>query len=618
MKEGSWGKHGCTSNGSSVSSVMRPADDGLLAPLCGVVEGHFAALLKRTVEEDGNLHGTTTASKTACEELATLLSGSHGGVVDVAAEEETGRGRGSSRSDHTGGVVVDRLLRDAAAFPSSFFYVHTQLPSSAVYLKRVAAVAADVQALSPLNEGRRQHQQQQHQGGGQVPVVAQLAGGLEPAVHFAVGSPLIVRCGKNAEESVKNGGVSAELLPFGHIQCLLRVRTKGSGSGGVATASAACVQSSQPQYESCSHNAPLRGNDTGGDGSKRRSSSGDSDGASDARRPRTPSGIVEPWKLGVSLDPKVPFYVRTMTERRPAATAAASRVHTAESGGTPPTHPRSGQQLGRRDCETYLLPQRELLFAFHAPKDVVAMCAAQNKERMRRQAVLGYSSPTHAFAEGPRTARRLLEGAYCNNTAAEEAAGSAVVGREEGRGNEGGNDDAQRRSDPIVYEVRALPGDVVYVPRGWTYTVERIIGTAVMHAAATSSPSLGTVSQERRMHDDVPYGALKAAFLNNGTGARRPLEAVGCEEQSDKVITSPDAAAAAASTNGTGGGVAQSKATNTAEVTDVEVDAFVLCYKPYPLLSEQQAAVYISANYVRSGIEEFYANGGNNVFQRYK
>ncbi|RNF04170.1 uncharacterized protein Tco025E_08140 [Trypanosoma conorhini] len=549
---------GMDGGGRETAAVSpRPAEDSVLAPLCGVIESHFAALLKLQAADEAS----GGAGRAIWEELTGLLSGGHGGVVTNAEGVEE---PGASHGD-----VVGALLRSAASAPSSFFHVHSQLPSSALFLTRppTDVGAATHAAVAPLGKGGADHTQSS--------VVARLAGGLEPAVPFAVGYPLPVRRSAACGAPDGKADAAADIMPFGHIQCLLRVCTSGGAAGEksaeeIAESPKACGETASPMHAS----------DAAASAPRSRASKYLSGGGAS---PSVPTGIVEPWKLGVSLDPKIPFYLRTMTERRFAAAPTGSAGADASSASPSCV----SALLGRSDCETYLLPQRELLFTFYAPAEVVAMCAKQNEERMQRQAALGYGGPTHAFADAPRTARRLLQGAHCNHVAAEAAAAAS-------KSDTAAAHTPQR--DSAVYEVRALPGDVVFVPRGWRYHVERIIGTAVMDAVA-AAPTPAAAAGKQAGAEGLPRAALRAAFLHNApstfTSSLRPAHAA-----SHKTGASTGCVEAAA-------------------IRGVEVEAFVLCYKPYPFLSAEQAATYVPANYVRRGVEEFYAKGGNDVFHRY-
>ncbi|PWV11115.1 hypothetical protein C3747_62g277 [Trypanosoma cruzi] len=584
MRNKDEGKNEASVNSSNVTGQergmtaksSRSTEDSLLAPLCGVIESHFLALLKQHAIEEGGGNEMTAdpkraregTGKTIEEELATLLSGGHGGIM--TAEEE----RDTTVLSPPCSDLVGKLLRNVASLPFSFFHVHVHLPSSALFLtpsttkKNTATHEARV-----LLDKREEDCTEKS-------VVARLAGGLEPAVPFAVGSPLVVRCGATCGSSAGYEGVVADGMPFGHIQCLLRVCTRGGRSDGseepeeVATIPKAC---SEPP-ESLMHESkafPVATNDRE---SNKRENVNDCHG--------TPNGILESWKLGVSLDPKIPFYVRTMTEKRPAAACTGSTFDDVLS----PSRSCGYTLLGRRDCETYILPQRELLFSFYAPAEVVTMCAQQNEERMRRQAALGYSGPTHAFAEGPRTASRLLQGAHCNHVAAEEAAVAAAS-------KYGTNCGATPQNGPVVYEVRALPGDVVFVPRGWRYSVERIVGTAIMNAAATSTPTEGVMTRKKTGSDVLPYGEMRTAFMH-----KKPSTLASSLGKVRKVSIKTES---------------QLRCMEAAEICGVKVEAFLLCYKPYPVLSAEQAAAYVPSNYVRRGVEEFYAKGGNDVFHKY-
>ncbi|AAZ11192.1 hypothetical protein, conserved [Trypanosoma brucei brucei TREU927] len=566
--------------------VKRASVDGLLSPLCGVIEAHFAVggTCNDAVATEGD--GTESLAKGGeklCATLAGLLSGGHGGLM---------MDDGNCASNVRAAKRVARLLHDAAHHLSSFFYVHTQLPDSALFVSGPeASIASNGKGdgLLPSHLAR----EKDNDGRPSVEGVAvfRLAGGLEPTVHFAVGAPLSVlqrgvdgtasRGEKNSAEEGLNSAASTTVLPFGHIQCLLRVRTRGG-----------------------KHCAVGKEGSEGASNTPWCNTAGNDDITSNfaASGPQIAGGIVEPWKLGVSLDPKVPFFMRTLTEKRPSFSCGEGNLGTcsrsgdvdgntvndvsSSSGGSrtrAPGEVHMNQLLVRNDCETYLLPQRELLLSFHVPEEAEAMCKEQNEERMRRQAALGYGSPSHVFAEGPRTFARVLHGMKANLAAVEEASSTFRQGAAEGispQVNGGSTTSGSSR----VYEVRALPGDVVFVPRGWKYSVERIVGTAIIDAVAASTAS--------------PREALRAVF-RTAPDPPLPQDVVRCDE------------------GHAGAGEMPGGDSGNAEIVGVEVDAFVLCYKPYPVLSNAQASTYVAANYVHSGIDDFYAKGGNDVYHKY-
>ncbi|ESL06808.1 hypothetical protein TRSC58_05511, partial [Trypanosoma rangeli SC58] len=107
---------GCGKETTAESSCA--AEDSVLAPLCGVIESHFAALLKPQTTDDGGAGGGGVR-RTIREELTALLSAGHGGVM---ADEEAAENADVSSSSHRD--LVGDMLRSVVSSPSSFFYVH--------------------------------------------------------------------------------------------------------------------------------------------------------------------------------------------------------------------------------------------------------------------------------------------------------------------------------------------------------------------------------------------------------------------------------------------------------------------------------------------------------------
>nr|CCC90353.1 conserved hypothetical protein [Trypanosoma congolense IL3000] len=565
------GSHGPTSpDGEDVEASRRVPVDGLLSSLCGVIEDHFTAPWKGC--EGAVLDESSADCRIQREKLrvalAEVLSGGQGGLV-------TREGNWASDASPLG--LVEALLKERAPYQSSSFYVHAQLPPSALFMGKVEVATSPERPRDSLLPQHPAQGIRETRRSAELPAVVRLAGGLEPVVHFAVGTPLSVRRPKASQQALpREGSLAMDTLPFGHVQCLLHVRTRGARHGAPST--------SEMPSPACGENPPVSGNaPLNARLCDIRSMTSNVSKPPSVVQHRA-QNVIEPWKLGISLDPKVPLIARTVTESRFTPSHGSkcsggtididndgevkcSLGVTAGPGDlTSPHVMQMGALLGRDDCETYLLPQRELLLTFHVPEKAAAMCAAQNEERLRRQAALGYSAPSYAFAEGLRTSARVLQGAQANIRAAEVASSAAVEGRSAAEVGSG--------AFPPKYEVRALPGDAIFVPRGWQYSVERIVGTAVMDVARRASPT-------------SPYGAPRFSF-RSGLHSKATVP------------------------HQRGGG-----GCSIADIVRVEVDAFVLCYKPYPVLTKEQAATYVAANYVQGGIDEFYEKGGNNVYHKY-
>lgn len=369
-----------------------------------------------------------------------------------------------------------------------------------------------------------------------------LAGGLEPVVPFAVGRPLA--------QSTATASLSERHFP--HLSCLARLNLRVP------------VVSSVPRRRE--------------------------DGEHTAAAGRAPRAAAEPWRLGgPGLDLANPVLARTAAEPLPTpADAHAGRY-----------------VVGRHDAETYLLPQRELLLTLHVPTRTEAMCAAQNAERRRRQVRAGHAAagaqawPTDQLR---LTSARRAAGQFANATAANAtgasrgaaAAASAPTAPDQGT------------SPPLLasstsYEVRALPGDVVFVPRGWGVEVRRILGTAALHQSYGGGSADGAEGGDHDASARVEFWHHRAVSSPRGVSRPPPSRAPPLRRLSDQHSAPPQAAAAC--------GV---------EVESVEVDALCLHYRPYPELTEAQAAVYVAANYVHGGVEEFYNEGGNRVHRVYE
>lgn len=214
--------------------------------------------------------------------------------------------------------------------------------------------------------------------------------------------------------------------------------------------------------------------------------------------------------------------------------------------------------IGRDDCETYFVPYRSLLITLRVPAQAEEMCNAQNLQRMKKQEKLGHASSTVFATQGRQTAeKKMLHRFHVNHSLTSSSA-------------------MRSGTHHLTYQVRVAPGDVVFVPRGWGMTVRRVKGSVM---AKSASP--------KQVGPTIP-GALAHRACNESA-----------TDQTGKVMTSK-------------------AGDSVPEVSNVHVDGFFLLYKPYPVLTQQQADVYVSANYVHGGVTQFYAKGGNDVYRLYE
>ncbi|CCW71922.1 unnamed protein product, partial [Phytomonas sp. Hart1] len=424
--------------------------------------------------------------------------------------------------------------------------------------------------------------------------VCRLAGGVEPYVNFAVGTPLEEEGGAKANRISRahpSGATPERGLPFASLTCLLRLHARTERTGPPPIPSRTQINPSS-----------------------------------------SASSTPEPWRLGRGLDVGVPVIVRTLSE----------------SGGLSKPQPSSSATadgfLGQPHAETYLLPQRELLLRLFVPPRTRRLCGRHNRDRLERQIREGHSAPSARgvrAAESPamaarapvwggdqrRTHDRLLRGRFQTANAAMEAAEWAAS-KTPAKGASGGWE-AKGRDDPPLtpsaaddaltsHEVRALPGDVVFIPKGWAYTVRRIVGSVLLDQAhradgsgdLSPAPNTPTINGHHS-YKVLPssgwaknYTATSATRMAPQTGDTSTWTAINASDEGEKNNDLRP--------NGS------PKGENPFTVNNVEVDAFCLLYKPYPELSEEQARVYMPANYTHRGVEEFYENGGNPTYYKYE
>ncbi|CCW64882.1 unnamed protein product, partial [Phytomonas sp. EM1] len=483
-------------------------------------------------------------------------------------------------------------------------YLQTRLPDAAIVQLPLSAFQNSVASLQHTTKGSEKDNDQNLN----MWDVCRLAGGVEPYVNFAVGTPLEGcngngnRVHKEGQPIIKEGNIS----PFAFITCLLRIDTQVKRAGAVT-----------PTEE---RRLPLSGQNAGGVGK--------------SPSERQPS-MAEPWRLGIALDPDVPVIVRTVSE-----------------SGAPPTQPNTVGDaaaheptfLGRIDAETYLIPQRELLIQLFVPPRTQSLCLAHNQDRVQRQIRMGHASTPSALemdrvggyaAVGSSTNRarepawiadsrltygRLVHGRYHNANAAMEAAGLAASSDPTERRGLGGNSKAVDRKLTkasgahlrlTCHEVRALPGDVLFIPRGWAYTVKRIIGSALLDKSHRDNADLqsGTVPRAKTIYSNKFHNVMPSSEWTRGVAA------------SQKKDPSASTVVDASSEGEKNGDIVRNGTTegeNPLTVSSVELDAFCLLYKPYPELSAMQAHVYVPANYTHRGVEEFYDKGGNPTYYKYE
>lgn len=229
--------------------------------------------------------------------------------------------------------------------------------------------------------------------------------------------------------------------------------------------------------------------------------------------------------LGTHLDPFLPLKHRTFIERGVTEDAMKGDSHLV---------------IGRNDAEMYFVPHRPLLLTIFVPSSAEDRCAEQNDSRVRKQVKLGHQRREESVwtTSGRLTSDKKV--LHQHN----------VI--------KAGNDSGRRSgSNHLTYNIKAIPGDVVYIPRGWGMLVKRILGSVV-------------VSSE------------------------------------GEPVLSPDPKLAGTDAHG------------KRDEAHVDVDGFFILYKPYPVLTPAQSAVYVSANYVHGGISDFYEKGGNSVYHQYQ
>ncbi|KAG5467211.1 hypothetical protein CUR178_00852 [Leishmania enriettii] len=587
----------------------RTPEDTALAPLRGVLE-HFWNESKptRNLSSQDATGGLPSASLSATDEMAErvrqLLVSPAAGLLWMPASLPSAvgacKGTGSAAngdSDSSGKRCWAELMADVqgrataimmhggagggsdvktSAAVNTSLYVQTRLPPSATVALPLAHVRSDVheskQVAGDLNP--RDYASEE--------VLCRIAGGLEPVVSFAVGRLF-------APAKVNDDAASLSDRIFAHVTCLTRLSVRVSSATSAALAVASGVPSATAKSRAANVSVGTRSSKVGAPCTLDSSFT-----------------FAEPWRLGgVGLDLVTPLRGRTVAERHPTRPSAHSneRVAAATPHGTSTVKANANGAeagryvLGRADAETYLIPQRELLLRLHVPTHTEDMCAAQNQERLRRQVRAGRARPSAMSAAWPTeharlTSSRRAAGQYANVMSANETG----VHRANAPPQTTGGLLEAAPSTPLLwsrtsYEVRALPGDVVYIPRGWGFDVQRIVGTAAIHSGSCG----GAGGPDADRADFCPH--LDIATHMRTWPARRLATTSEGKEPVDPKLNAASTAAV--------------------QLTSVEVDALCLNYQPYPELTEAQAAVYVAANYVHGGVDEFYEHGGNRVYRSY-
>ncbi|KAG5466679.1 hypothetical protein LSCM1_00849 [Leishmania martiniquensis] len=593
---------------------VRTVEDTMLAPLRGVVE-HFWNESKHYKNSscqdttDGLPSTSLAASDDMAERVRQLLVSPAAGLLWMPASvpsavdacEGAGdtsnsvpdspgkrcwaelmahvRKRATATMMH-GGASGGSDVEYAGAVRTSV-YVQTRLPPSATVALPLAHVRNDSHGSRQVAGDLSLHEDASEE------VICRIAGGVEPVVPFAVGRPF-------APVEAKGAAASLSDRIFAHVTCLTQLSVRVS-SAPPAKAPAVGAASDVPGATAKSQAA----NVPAGTHSSKETA---------PHSHRSSLDSAEPWRLGgVGLDLMIPLRARTVAEHHPTKPSAHSheRVATPAESGTSPVNVNANAGVaeagryvvGRTDAETYLLPQRELLLTLHVPVHTEDMCAAQNQERLRRQVRAGHASSAALSAAWPTeqarlTSSRRAAGQYANALSANETG----VCQAKAVPQTATTLLAASPSTPLLlsrtsYEVRALPGDVVYIPRGWGFDVQRILGTATIHSGSCGGAG-GPVAGK------VDFCDNRTIAPHKGARPGRPLP--GQPESREPMDPKSDVASTA-----------------SVELTSVEVDAVCLNYHPYPELTEAQAAVYVAANYVHGGVDEFYEHGGNRVYHAY-
>lgn len=371
-----------------------------------------------------------------------------------------------------------------------------------------------------------------------------------------------------------------------------------------------------------------------------------------------------PGVLGTQVDPMIPARLRMLVEKgrqkKKSGTENAAWGEEREPPADPPPSSFSSSAsspfvtpaaapgriaIGREDAELYFIPYRALVLTILVPSWTEEMCREQNRARARRQRGVHHetcrpsaplpdlSMPSDPFAVAGRPgdqrnvghpgATRHLPMAFVEiGREGEEAEDFRVpyttpesgrftwgrkihlqeqiarMGESRKRETSGATEGGGRRLETgqLAYEVKALPGDVIYIPRGWGMEVRRVVGSCIV------TPSSSCISLSPSLFSSRPHwesNRPKTSAIHASQDHQKDLLVVDEQNKKEKEPNNPP---------------------NMPESSvKVEVDGFFVSYRPYPVLTNEQASVYVSANYVQSkGITEFYEQGGNNVFHHYE
>lgn len=376
------------------------------------------------------------------------------------------------------------------------------------------------------------------------------------------------------------------------------------------------------------------------------------------------NGII-PGVLGTHLDPIISAQFRTVTEKRQhigvshsenkARAKENSKMDYSTCSSSSFVQP-SRVAIGREDAELYFIPYRALVLTILVPSWAEEMCWEQNRARVRKQG--GVHHRIYASTAGlphspssfyyPRSSRhpgdpddgdddgyhrtianrvtRLEKGENFNVGERKDIPGAPFFTFDNGRitwnkkvhlqnqitqlsacskggmSHDKGAGGHRVETGHLAYEVRALPGDVIYIPRGWGMEVRRVLGSRITTPSSSSciSSSVSLSSQltsekhltSRSSNTKKPQEKKREGSLSGTVGGNESRHCAGGNTCSHLA---------------SGDGV------------QVEVDGFFVLYRPYPVLTNEQAAVYVSANYAQSdSITEFYEQGGNKVYHHYE
>ncbi|CUG92856.1 Hypothetical protein, putative [Bodo saltans] len=170
--------------------------------------------------------------------------------------------------------------------------------------------------------------------------------------------------------------------------------------------------------------------------------------------PSSSPPVAEPWRLGVALDP----FIR---ETQRSVVRGISGL---------------GQQTIGQNEDTFFMPWESVVFDITVPEDTIAMCAAANAERAKKQ-----------YSAGVRS-RQDVE---------QSSAGFGLASRE--------------------HTIRAAIGDVVFLPSQFTYSLSRPIGfqktsTTASHVSSAIPAAPPHRLQAAHISEQLPAEVVCVAF----------------------------------------------------------------------------------------------------------